>query len=54
MKKLMILGGLRYALPVIREAHDLGLYCIISAVLTFRQLFIDALQHLSAYRSPRM
>lgn len=28
MKKLMILGGSRYALPVIRAAHDLGLYVI--------------------------
>lgn len=28
MKKLMILGGSRYALPVIREAHKLGLYVI--------------------------
>lgn len=28
MKKLMVLGGSRYALPVIREAHKLGLYVI--------------------------
>lgn len=28
MKKLMILGGARYALPVIRAAHDLGIYVI--------------------------
>ena len=28
MKKLMILGGSRYALPVIRAAHELGLYVI--------------------------
>ncbi len=28
MKKLMILGGSRYALPVIRAAHSLGLYVI--------------------------
>ncbi len=28
MKKLMILGGSRYALPVIRAAHGLGLYVI--------------------------
>ena len=28
MKKLMILGGSRYALPVIKAAHDLGLYVI--------------------------
>ena len=26
MKKLLLLGGSRYLLPVIREAHDLGLY----------------------------
>ncbi len=28
MKKLMILGGTRYALPVIKVAHNLGLYVI--------------------------
>jgi biotin carboxylase len=28
MQKLMILGGSRYALPVIKEAHELGLYVI--------------------------
>ena len=28
MKKLMILGGSRYALPVIRAAHNLGIYVI--------------------------
>ena len=28
MKKLLLLGGSRYLLPVIREAHDLGLYVI--------------------------
>lgn len=28
MKKLMLLGGSRYALPVIKAAHDLGLYVI--------------------------
>ncbi len=28
MKKLMVLGGSRYALPVIKAAHDLGLYVI--------------------------
>ena len=28
MKKLMILGGSRYALPVIRAAHELGAYVI--------------------------
>lgn len=28
MKKLMILGGSRYALPVIKAAHDLGIYVI--------------------------
>lgn len=27
-KKLMILGGSRYALPVIKAAHDLGVYVI--------------------------
>lgn len=28
MKKLMLLGGSRYLLPVIRAAHDLGIYVI--------------------------
>lgn len=28
MKKLMVLGGSRYALPIIRAAHDLGVYVI--------------------------
>mgnify|MGYP004485839409 CR=1 FL=1 len=28
LKKLMILGGSRYALPVIKAAHDLGIYVI--------------------------
>lgn len=28
MKKLMVLGGSRYALPVIRVAHDMGIYVI--------------------------
>ncbi len=28
MKKLMILGGTRYALPVIKAAHELGIYVI--------------------------
>ena len=28
MKKLMILGGSRYAIPVIKSAHDLGCYVI--------------------------
>lgn len=28
MKKLMILGGSRYAIPVIKKAHELGLYVI--------------------------
>ena len=28
VKKLMILGGSRYAIPVIKAAHDLGLYVI--------------------------
>lgn len=28
MKKLMILGGARYALPVIEAAHKLGIYVI--------------------------
>lgn len=28
MKKLMILGGSRYAVPVIETAHNLGLYVI--------------------------
>ena len=33
MKKLMVLGGLRYALPVIRAAHELGLYVITADYL---------------------
>ena len=28
MKKIMILGGTRYAIPVIESAHKLGLYTI--------------------------
>ncbi len=28
MKKLLLLGGSRYLLPVIREAKELGLYTI--------------------------
>lgn len=27
-KKLMLLGGLRYLLPIIEEAHKLGIYVI--------------------------
>lgn len=33
MKKLMILGGARYALPVIKAAHELGLYVITADYL---------------------
>ena len=33
MKKLMILGGTRYALPVIKAAHDLGVYVITADYL---------------------
>jgi biotin carboxylase len=33
MKKLMILGGSRYALPIIKAAHDLGVYVITSDYL---------------------
>ena len=33
MKKLMILGGSRYALPVIKSAHELGLYVITADYL---------------------
>ena len=33
VKKLMILGGARYALPVIKAAHDLGLYVITADYL---------------------
>lgn len=33
MKKLMLLGGLRYLLPVIEEAHKLGLYVITADYL---------------------
>ena len=28
MKKLMLLGGSRYLIPVIKEAHKLGIYVI--------------------------
>lgn len=31
-KRLMLLGGLRYLLPVIEEAHKLGVY-VITAVI---------------------
>ena len=33
MKKLMVLGGARYALPVIRAAHKLGIYVITADYL---------------------
>ena len=33
MKKLMILGGLRYALPVIKAAHELRPYVITADYL---------------------
>lgn len=33
MKKLMILGGARYALPVIKAAHELGIYVITADYL---------------------
>lgn len=33
MRKLMILGGSRYALPVIKAAHELGLYVITADYL---------------------
>ena len=33
MKRLMLLGGLRYALPVIKAAHELGLYVITADYL---------------------
>lgn len=33
MKKLMILGGSRYALPVIKAAHNLGIYVITADYL---------------------
>ena len=33
MKKLMILGGSRYALPVIKAAHELGAYVITADYL---------------------
>ncbi|MCB6587668.1 ATP-grasp domain-containing protein [bacterium 210702-DFI.5.13] len=33
MKRLMILGGSRYALPVIKAAHELGLYVITADYL---------------------
>ena len=32
-KKLMLLGGLRYLLPVIEEAHKLGIYVITADYL---------------------
>ena len=28
MKKLLILGGSRYVIPVIRKAHEMGVYVI--------------------------
>ena len=28
MKKLMLLGGMRYLLPVIEAAHNMGIYVI--------------------------
>lgn len=28
MKKILLLGGFRYLLPVIKSAHELGLYVI--------------------------
>jgi len=33
MKKLMLLGGIRYLLPVIKEAHKLGIYVITADYL---------------------
>ena len=33
MQKLLLLGGTRYALPVIRAAHELGLYVITADYL---------------------
>jgi len=27
-KKLLLLGGIRYLVPVIKAAHDLGIYVI--------------------------
>lgn len=33
MKKLMVLGGLRYALPIIKAAHELGIYVITADYL---------------------
>lgn len=33
MKKIMLLGGLRYALPVIKAAHELGYYVITADYL---------------------
>ncbi len=33
MKKLMVLGGSRYALPIIKEAHKLGIYVITADYL---------------------
>ena len=32
-KKLMLLGGLRYLLPIIEEAHKLGVYVITADYL---------------------
>ncbi len=31
MKRLMLLGGLRYLLPVIEEAHKFGIYVMLSS-----------------------
>lgn len=43
MKRLMILGGSRYALPIIRAAHDLGIYVITADYLpdNFAHKFSD-------------
>jgi len=30
-KKLMLLGGIRYLLPVIEAAHKLGVYGVVTA-----------------------
>ncbi len=43
MKKLLVLGGSRYALPVIKAAHDLGVYVITADYLpdNFAHRFSD-------------
>lgn len=40
MKKLMLLGGIRYLLPVIEAAHKMGVYVIMADRLCLRDKMI--------------